>query len=298
MQKCELSPLTKSSNIKLFEQIRSSIIIDKYKQDLGIDVERFFKTEMVEIYECLDTGFKFYYPFDIVGDDKLYEELQIKHEAYYVKQKCEYDTAYKSVAGTDKVLEVGCGTGNFIQELQNKGIEAYGLELNKEAIKTCLEKNLKVYYELLEEHIKKHTGEYDVVCSFQVLEHVKDPKSFIEGCISAAKKGGKIILGVPNNNPYIFKRDKYHTLNMPPHHMGLWSAEAFAKLPDFFNIKALDVIIEPLFSKRYYLNIFLEYNNLNFARKLADRLPEHIIERIAAIRKWQGRNIVAIFEKI
>lgn len=296
MQLPDISPITNSRNVKLFERIPSNLIINKYKDDYNIDVKRFFKAEYVEVYKCLDTGFLFYYPYSLAGDEKLYEELQ-KHNGYYSTWNWEHQVVYDIIRKDNKVLEVGCGIGNFLQKLEENNIECCGLELNNEAVKLCTQKKLTVFNELLENHVQTHSNVYDIVCSFQVLEHISEPRSFIESCINAAKVGGKIIFGVPNNNPYIFKRDKYHTLNLPPHHMGLWSVEAFQNLPKFFNIKTLDVRIEELFNKGYYLNTFLHYNNLTVFKKVTNRLPKSALQLIASLRKWQGRNIVAIFEK-
>ncbi len=177
-------------------------------------------------------------------------------------------------------------------------IDAYGLELNNEAVKICLEGGLKVFNQLLEEHNNEHADSYNVVCSFQVLEHVPDPESFIQNCITAVKKGGKIIFGVPNNNPYIFKRDKLHTLNLPPHHMGLWSEKAFLNLPKYFAIRPLQILIEPLYLKKYYLKVFLENNKLGFLKIISNNLPDKLVTKVSNFRKWEGRNILAIFEKL
>lgn len=290
------SPISDSLNVKLFEVIPSSLIIEKYQEDLDIDVKRFFNSNKVEIYECLDTGLLFYYPYDTVGDEKLYKDLQDKG-TYYSIWNWEHDAVYDIIKTGNKVLEVGCGTGSFLEKLKEDRIEAYGLELNNKAVNVCKQKGLNVYNELLEDHVEKVDNFYDVVCSFQVLEHTLHIKSYIDGCLRAAKKGGLIIFGVPNNNPFIFKRDKYHTLNLPPHHMSLWSRKAFQKLPGYFDMALVNITVEELYNKRYYLNTFLKYKNLNFVKKITNHLPDTIINSISKFRNWQGRNIVAIFKK-
>jgi SAM-dependent methyltransferase len=80
-----------------------------------------------------------------------------------------------------------------------------------------------------------------VVCSFQVLEHIYDVKSFLEASLHVLKPKGKLIIGVPNNEPYFLGYDKYATLNLPPHHMGLWNKSVFEKVAPLFNLKIIDV---------------------------------------------------------
>jgi SAM-dependent methyltransferase len=182
--------------------------------------------------------------------------------------------------------------------LQDDKIESYGLELNSEAVKVCKQRGLNVYNELLEDHNLNNSNTYDFVCSFQVLEHIPNPASYIQGCIDAVKKGGRIVFGVPNNNPFIFKRDKFHTLNLPPHHMGLWSKEAFDNLPKYFSLEKIEIYIEPLHLKRYYFEIFLKANGLGRFVKFLKKIPDRAVNKIASLRKWQGRNLLAVFKKI
>jgi 2-polyprenyl-3-methyl-5-hydroxy-6-metoxy-1,4-benzoquinol methylase len=291
------SPLLNTPGTRLVEKIPVSIILRRYKDELHIDAARFFKTDYVEIHECLATGFRFYYPFDIAGDDKLYKALQKKDETYYRKWNWEHDTAHRVIKKGDKVLEVGCGTGSFLERLAAEGFDVYGLELNNEAVKVCRQKGLTVYNELLNTHLKNNYQAYDMVCSFQVLEHIPHPRVYIQECIDAVKPGGKIIFAVPNSHPYLFKRDKYHTTNLPPHHMGLWSEKAFSNLSGYFNMDVVEIKIEELFAKKQYLNTFFDYSGFPKLKKVTGKLPGFVIDTLARLRKWEGRNIVAIFEK-
>ncbi|MBS1600057.1 MAG: class I SAM-dependent methyltransferase [Bacteroidetes bacterium] len=292
-----ISPLTKLANTELVNQIPSSLIVNKYRDELQLDVKRFFTTEMVQIYLCKDSGFKFYHPFNIDGDEKLYQDLQRANRQYYRTWNWENETTYRFIKKSDKILEIGCGSGSFLDRLKQDEINATGLELNKDAVQLCISKGLNVFNDSLEHHNITNSGLYDMVCSFQVLEHIADPAEYIQNCIFATKNGGKIVFAVPNNNPYLFRRDIYHTLNLPPHHMGLWSEDAFLSLPKFFPIRLIGVYIEPLYEKREYMNIFLKYSHVYFLRFITNRLPEKIISTLAKVNHWKGRNILAIFEK-
>lgn len=291
------SPVTNTENVRFLKSVPTSAIIKKYAKELKIDVSRFFETDTIQIFECLDTGYKFYYPYNISGDDKLYEDLQ-KIGGYYSTWKWEHDMAFAQIKTDDKVLEVGCGDGGFISKLKAAKINCYGLELNKKAVEVCRKKGLAVADELLEEHKVNHSNFYDVVCSFQVLEHISDVRSYINDSIDVTKVGGKIIFGVPNNNPFIYKRDVYHTLNLPPHHMGLWSEEAFKKLENYYNMKLVDVKVDQLTEVRQYLNTFLDYNNLFLLKKITKHIPAIFIRPVSKIRKWKGRNLIGIYEKV
>jgi SAM-dependent methyltransferase len=247
-----ISPLTGTKEAKLVDTISSKDIIDLYKAQLGMDVANYFKdTPAVNIYQCIETGYKFYYPESVMGDGKFYEDLQRagerKFESYYRKNLFDHQFGASIVGTNDKVLEIGCGTGFFLESLLDKTDQVTGIELNPYAVSVCKEKGLSVFNELIESH-SSHKGEYyDVVCSFQVLEHVYDVRNFIEYSVRTLKPGGKLILSVPNNEPYFLRYNKYETLNLPPHHMGLWNKAVFEKLQDQFPLVIKDVI----FSDQY-----------------------------------------------
>ena len=74
-----ISPLTKSANTELQIQIDTDKIFERYYLDLQIDVKRFFlDKKSIDIYKCKDTGYLFYYPYHIIGDEKFYDDLKNK----------------------------------------------------------------------------------------------------------------------------------------------------------------------------------------------------------------------------
>lgn len=290
-----LSPVTNSNNVKLYNEISSLEIISKYESEFGINVSRFFEgLDKIQIYECIDTGYRFYYPYVLMGDAKLYEDLQNISSLYYSKWKWEYKTAQDFIKKNDSVLDVGCGSGFFLESQKNKTENLFGLEFNDEAIRKCGLNNISVKKQFIEEYSESNINKHDVVTSFQVLEHVHDINSFITGNLKTLKKGGKLIIGVPNSNPYLYKKDIMHTLNLPPHHMGLWNKEAFLSLPNHFNMKLEGIFIEPIYDLEYWFS-------LNYGIIKKDFAMPHLL-KVALLRTVakfiEGRNIVAVYSKI
>jgi SAM-dependent methyltransferase len=295
------SPITLQANVVLRDILAAQDIVSEYKRALDIDVSGYFEGHPeIAIYECATTGFRFFYPAAIFADAKFYALLQSKAAlCYYREWQWEHEMALRALTPQSTVLEVGCGTGSFLRTLTTKGFDVAGLELNDAAVDVCRQQGLTVYNELLESHRSQHSGQYDAVCAFQVLEHVYDVRSFINECLTCLKRGGKLIVAVPNNNPYLFKYDKYHALNLPPHHAGLWNSAAFQKLPDFFPLEVDEITVEPLYERRYFLDVFIKHFDLWRTRALLAKLPPELVTAML----WplplfvQGRNILAIFRK-
>ena len=295
------SPITNRPTTKLIAEFPVEKIINAYKAQ-KINVDRFFTGhETIYLYECVDTGYRFYYPFTVFGDGKFYEEIESNFKGYYIKNRWEHKTILPSIQTHETVLEIGCGSGHFLEMLRQKNVNAEGIELNEEAIKKATEKGLKVKYALLEQYAEERQEYYDVVCAYQVLEHITTIKQFVNDALKLLKPGGRLIIAVPNNNPYLFRYDKWHTLNLPPHHAGLWNKGAFEQLQKYFNMSAESITIEPLVHYKEWFLIQKDYYKQNNKLKylLCSLIPRPLYKFTLKLLKnhIQGRNIIATYRK-
>lgn len=302
------SPLTGSTNVVLEEEIQCSFLIENYKKQLNIDVRKYFKDlKTVQIYKCLDTGFRFYYPLTTDGDGEFYESLQ-KHLWYYVDWKWEHEIASKIIKSMDKVLEIGCARGGFLKKIQQTGIECIGLELNESAVEYGQSRGLEILSQSIQNHAKENPEKYDVVCSFQVLEHISEVKEFIQASIDTMKPSGKLIISVPNNDSLIFRCNHDLVINMPPHHMGLWDINSLIKIQQIFNLQIEAIHLEPL--QAYHVKFSQSLVEKKLSQKLHDkyrflapliqksgnRFIEFSMKEVAGY--INGHTIMAIYVKV
>lgn len=292
------SPLYIDAKVDCIDTFNASQIVDAYSE-IGIDVSRFFHgIENVKLFECRKTGYRFYHPFSVVGDARFYEDLSLKRKNYY-STRWEHLKILPSIKKSEHVLEIGSGFGAFLKLLKSNDIKSEGIELNPEALDICNKECLNIHNELIENFAVKFSGKYDVVCYFQVLEHITNVHEFIKYSLLALKPNGRLIIGVPNNNPFLFVNDKYHTLNLPPHHAGLWNKKALKSLEFVFNIKLVSLQYEPL-EKTYsqFLYTYIKNSNPIYSKflKIVNRISPKLLKRILC-KLIHGRNILVIFEK-
>ncbi|NIM10841.1 MAG: methyltransferase domain-containing protein [Candidatus Aminicenantes bacterium] len=243
-------PLTQSNNIIVEKELKIDTIIRKYRSSYNIDVSKYFHNlDNIKICRCLDSGYRFYHPFNLEGDNEFYELLQRKVKFYYMPWKWEHQKALKYIRSGMRVLEVGCARGDFIDKLSERGAICTGLELNQSAVVESKKKKLCIHQETIQSHSTNYSEHYDIVCSFQVMEHVSDIRSFIESQIRVLKKGGKLIVSVPNNDSPLDLEN--NQLNQPPHHMGLWNQNSLKNLGMIFKLKLVDIKFEPLQKYHY-----------------------------------------------
>lgn len=292
------SPLT--GNLTQFERkISSSKIIEDYKNTFGYDVSYLLNNiKQIEIYKCLDTGYRFFYPYSVSGDSIFYEHLQ-QFDWYYMPWKWEHEQASKFINNKMKVLEVGCAQGEFIIKIKERfNAECVGLEFNEKAIASAKQKGLNVLSESIEKHSLKNKNEYDVICSFQVLEHISNVKSFIESEILCLKKNGLLIISVPNNDSFLDK--SYNILNMPPHHMGLWNKQSLSSIAKIYGLQIIDVFFEPL--QEYHSDYFNHTNanilksNIFFPKRLYKKISPVI--NVFFTKSYKAFTIQVVFKKV
>ena len=296
------SPITGGQHVALEKTIPSKYIIDQYLKSYGINVSDLFRQrEKVEVYKCEKSGFRFYGPHDLAGDSAFYESLQ-QFPWYYMDWKWEHEEVKKLLTPGTSLLEIGCAEGAFIKGIADKEIQSVGLELNVQAAENATKNGLDVRTETIQDHAISHPDTYDVVCSFQVMEHVTDVKGIMEASVKALKPGGRLIISVPNNDSFI-KYSPDSILNMPPHHMNLWDEASLARMEKFFDMELLGFRKEPLQPYHYQVvvNNFIERN---FSRGIAGKILKKAIKwtrvyKLVGLFKNQikGHSIIAFYTK-
>ena len=297
------SPVTYSNNITLLRSFDIEQVKALYIKETKVDVSHFFEgVKEIELYQCNDTGYRFYFPFTIYGDDKFYQDLNGLNSWYYQDNRWEHPLAITFLKSSDKILEIGSGDGFFIRLCKKNNINNItGLELNTAATAKAVQEGNVIYNEPIQDYSADHAGEYDVVCNFQVLEHIVDIKSFIDASLKVLKTGGKMIIAVPNNNPYLFEWDDYHTLNLPPHHAGLWNKAVFKNIEKIFSITNLHSFTEPLGEIKHWYHIKINHTKKTnpFKAFCLSLVPGFIYKSYVKNNKGkiEGRNILIVFEK-
>ncbi|MEX0967890.1 MAG: class I SAM-dependent methyltransferase [Bacteroidia bacterium] len=299
-----LCPLNLKVTAELERTISAEFIINKYQKSIGISIDRLFDNiQEVGLYRCSDTGFRFYRPSTISGDAQLYADLQ-NFEWYYKPWKWEHQQVFSEITDGNKILEVGAGDGSFIRKINDKFlVHTLGLELNTVAVREAQEKGLNLINQSIEEHGDKNADTYDVVCSFQVLEHIAEVHDFIEAMKKCLKPGGKLFIGVPNNQSFVKHDWQRDFLNLPPHHMSLWDPTSLVSLSGIFDLKLLDMKFEPL--QPYHFDWYI--NNLLF--KYSGRVVSNVLIKTGIYKIFRGimpkvaqgihgHSVLAVYQKV
>lgn len=105
------------------------------------------------------------------------------------------------------VLEVGCGYGVMLEVLRDAGYRVYGCDPSPKAVQVCRAKRLDVVRARAPE-LPFPAEAFDVVLSMHVIEHVPDPRAFIEAVARTTRPGGAvgIVTEDARNSQYAWDR--------------------------------------------------------------------------------------------
>ena len=227
-----MCPLCNSDHVHILERYsqdriehfyRTDPLFDSIDIDIGQDV-----IGPVDLCQCLCCLLKFYFPL-YTGGSYFYSQLQ-KFPWYYQLHKPEFDYAKSYIKPTDTVLEIGCGAGHFANIIEGTytGLDPYS-------------QNPKV----IKQSIHEHKGTYDVVCGFQVLEHVVETGKFVESALHCLKSNGLLILSVPSEDSFLGNIEGW-ALNYPPHHITRYTNQCLENIARLFNLECVSLYNEPL----------------------------------------------------
>ena len=214
----------------------------------------------LKVYECNDCGHIQINPPPAIEEDTEYYEnnivyrqlikedelddiqLMTKMEQWTLPQVLTLESV---VSLSDRILEIGSGYGWLVEKMRNKGYCFDGVELNwkqREMAKSRAGVNLLSINLNIDALPTEMKGSYDWVCMFHVLEHMKDPVSFLKSAISALKPNGKIMIEVPNFNDYAKKiSDNYDKFSYKRQHISYFKEDTLKKAMIYAGIKPVEI---------------------------------------------------------
>lgn len=102
-----------------------------------------------------------------------------------------------------KVLDVGCGTGNFSMKLAERGCVVTGIDVSEEMLKVArekaAEKSLSIsYLQMDATELAFDDGAFDVVLTMAAVEFIEDTARAVEEMFRVVKNGGQVLIGTIN----------------------------------------------------------------------------------------------------
>lgn len=112
------------------------------------------------------------------------------------------EDAFRPLEGKS-ALDVGCGAGLLCEPLARLGAQVTGLDAASENVAVASahagEAGLSIHYHCAD--VAQWEGQFDLVTSMEVIEHVSDPLAFLAALRDRTAEGGLIVMSTPNRTP-------------------------------------------------------------------------------------------------
>lgn len=160
------------------------------------------------VFGCRDCSLRF------VGDElpderieKLYAQpaladyfvaLKERHERKFAPRLAELEAL--RIAPGSRLIDVGCGSGEFPAMAADAGYEAVGIDVSEPSIAAARRLRPDVDYRVgdVDGVAASEPESFDVVTMWDVIEHVLRPHEVVAGCAATLRPGGIIGIGTPN----------------------------------------------------------------------------------------------------
>lgn len=130
-----------------------------------------------------------------------------------------------------RLLDMGCGSGEFLFKAMRRGWQVDGLDFDERAVAAAnrLENVVARVGDL--DHPDLLPGSYDAITMNHVIEHVYDPKHSFARCATLLRPGGRLVLVTPNMEAQGLKIFGPHWRGLEiPRHLHLFTAKSLKKL--------------------------------------------------------------------
>jgi 2-polyprenyl-3-methyl-5-hydroxy-6-metoxy-1,4-benzoquinol methylase len=204
---------------------------------------------------------------------------------------------YKWDIPRGRLLDVGCGHGEFVRAAGLLGYQAFGVDMDEKAIAVARRIGIANVTVGRAEDCKE--GPFQVITCFDVLEHLEDPVAVVRSFATSLAPNGRIVISLPawDCGPFLLCPDA----DNPPHHLTLWTETAVKALADRTGLAVLKMTRMPYCGQNWIVRCRHECAWIN-----RDVLPIKVLRRLllavftpaAALFRvlfhWKGYSLLAL----
>jgi 2-polyprenyl-3-methyl-5-hydroxy-6-metoxy-1,4-benzoquinol methylase len=137
---------------------------------------------------------------------------------------------YVPYVSEGRLLEVGCGRGQYLERLKAAGWNCVGIDFDAEAVAHAAARGLDVRVGDLAAQ-RFADASFDTVLLSHVIEHLPDPHAVLRECRRILKPGGRVVLLTPNVRSLGHRAAGRHWIGLePPRHLFVFSPSSLARV--------------------------------------------------------------------
>jgi SAM-dependent methyltransferase len=127
-----------------------------------------------------------------------------------------------------RLLDVGCGAGQFLEVARRRGWRTFGTEISDSALRYLRDRDLEVYRGALP--ALGLEAQFEAVSMIEVLEHLPEPDAYLRAAVRALRPGGWLYLTTPNFDGLSRRLLQGRWRVLAPEHLFYFSPAALRRL--------------------------------------------------------------------
>lgn len=173
---------------------------------------------------------------------------------FSLKQKLKLINGFKNETKT--LLDVGCGTGDFLKTAKENNWTVFGIEPNAEARSIANQKTENAVFDIHQLN-NFESNSFDVITLWHVLEHLPDLEYQIVTFKKLLKPNGRLVVAVPNYKSFDANCYKqFWAAYDVPRHLWHFDQQSMSKLFAFINMEIEQT--KPLLFDAFYVSLLSE----------------------------------------
>ncbi|HKO82094.1 MAG TPA: class I SAM-dependent methyltransferase [Chitinophagaceae bacterium] len=235
--------------------------------------------------------------------DLAYQTLHL-----YPHDRWEFQFVVQNLKSNGHLLELGCGSGEFLKICKTNNIPAMGLDFSPEAVNQCHKAGLDVQVLDLTKESNNVNKDIKTITAFHVLEHLDDPVRIFDFASKVASKDTVLWIAVPSHARPSRTFGMIDFLDQPPHHMTRWNRKSLKEIGRRANWSLDKIYYEPISTKAscwwittkkmkiYKLldSILIKKPKLEFVLRTV-LFPFAFISRRLFFKQMQGFTMLAVY---
>lgn len=151
--------------------------------------------------------------------DSYYKSYGTSHyiSELTIKRYNELLDLFESSRKNNRILDIGCGVGFFLETAKKRGWDVYGTEFSSKLCSICNSKGIEMFHGSISGF--KSEMKFDIITSFEVIEHINSPREELTNINKLLRKDGLFYCTTPNFNSIerYYLGERYNVISYPEH---------------------------------------------------------------------------------
>lgn len=184
----------------------------------------------------------------------VFEKMYHLVRTFSLNRKVKLINSFSSENKT--LLDIGCGTGDFLSASKNKGWTGFGIEPDAKARSIGNKKTGNNIFDV-DQLLKFDASSFDVITLWHVLEHLPNLEEQIYLFKKLLKPNGTLIVAVPNHKSFDahYYKEHWAAYDVPRH---LWHFDKTSISKLFKEINMQVVKMQPMYFDAFYVSLLSE----------------------------------------